>query len=130
MSSLRNTSMMQPQNIVSTLTFFKYSSTNKMVSIIYKSYTNFILKSNLQSHVKSQSLQLSETKLTISLTYPGYLCIVEMLFKLSQRAAESEVTGVQAKNAMSLQCLKLWERKKSQGTAVVACSGSGRSTEL
>ena len=58
------------------------------------------------------------------------LCIVAMLFKLSQRAAESEVTGVQAKNAMSLQCLKLWERKKSQGTAVVACSGSGRSTEL
>ena len=48
----------------------------------------------------------------------------------SQGAAESEVTGVQAKNAMSLQCLKLWERKKSQGTAVVACSGSGRSTEL
>ena len=47
----------------------------------------------------------------------------------SQRAAESEVTGVQAKNAMSLQCLKLWERKKSPGTAV-ACSGSGRSTEL
>ena len=58
------------------------------------------------------------------------LCIVEMLFKLSQGAAESEVTGVQAKNAMSLQCLKLWERKKSPGTAVVACSGSGRSTEL
>ena len=57
------------------------------------------------------------------------LCIVEMLFKLSQRAKESEVTGVQAKNAMSLQCLKLWERKKSQGTAL-ACSGSGRSTEL
>ena len=55
------------------------------------------------------------------------LCIVEMLFKLSQRATESEVTGVQAKNAMSLQCLKLWERKKSPGTAV-ACSG--RSTEL
>ena len=48
----------------------------------------------------------------------------------SQRAEESEVTGVRAKNAMSLQCLKLWERKKSQGTAVVACSGSGRSTEL